>query len=85
MNKAEVRAALTKLHAELESANHVDPDLTSLLRQVDHDIHKVLADATTEQGLADRVDRLAAGLAAEHPQAERFIRELIEALGKMGV
>lgn len=89
MPKQEIRSALEKLHAELEQAPPLDEDLRRLLVEVDADIHQVLHQAAPEQthlhGLRDRIDALAADLAVQHPAAERFLRELVNALGRMGI
>lgn len=86
MSDEKIRQTLKSLHDELENAGAVDPDLRSLLRDVDDDIRKLLG--TSDQApdsLMQSVDDLAAGFAASHPQAERFLRELVDALGKLGI
>jgi septal ring factor EnvC (AmiA/AmiB activator) len=89
MPKEEIRAALQQLHSELEQAPPLDEELRRLLVAVDADIHQVLHQPTAADGqlsgLRERVEALAADLAAQHPAAERFVRELINALGRMGV
>jgi hypothetical protein len=89
MPKQEIRSALEKLHAELEQAPPLDEDLRRLLVEVDADIHQALHQGQTEvahvHGLRDRVEALAADLAIQHPAADRFLRELVDALGRMGV
>ena len=89
MPKQEIRSALEKLHAELEQAPPLDEDLRRLLVEVDADIHQALHQAAPahEQlhGIHDRVEALAADLAVQHPAAERFLRELIAALARMGI
>ena len=89
MAKQEIRSALEKLHAELERAPPLDEDLRRLLVEVDADIHQVLHQQSTERdqltGLRARVDTLAADLAVQHPAAERFLRELVNALARMGI
>jgi septal ring factor EnvC (AmiA/AmiB activator) len=89
MPKQEIRAALERLHAELEQAPPLDEDLRRMLVEVDADIHQALHQRQTESaqvhGLRDRVEALAADLAVQHPAAERFLRELVDALGRMGV
>lgn len=89
MPKQEIRTALEKLHAELEQAPPLDEDLRRLLVEVDADIHQALHQSQSEPGqlhrLRERVDGLAADLAVQHPAAERFLRELVDALGRMGI
>ena len=89
MPKQEIRSALERLHAELEQAPPLDEDLRRLLVEVDADIHQALHQTSPEHasvhGLRDRVEALAADLAVQHPAADRFLRELVSALGRMGI
>jgi septal ring factor EnvC (AmiA/AmiB activator) len=89
MSKEAIRSALERLHAELERAPPLDEDLRKLLLDVDADIHQALhrpsSKAEGRQRLRARVESLAADLAGAHPAAERFLRELIDALGRMGI
>ena len=86
MSDEEIRRTLTRLHEELENADHVEPALQSLLKEVDADIHKILGTAgDPPEGLRERVDELVAQFAAAHPQADRFLRELVDSLGKLGI
>lgn len=89
MPRQEIRSALEKLHAELEQAPPLDEDLRRLLVEVDADIHHALHQTPPEQhriqGLRDRVEALTTDLAIQHPAAERFLRELVDALARMGV
>lgn len=85
----DIKETLARLHAELESATDVDEDLRSLLRDVDADIHALLNEDTHEShevhGITTRLEEMAADFAAQHPNTERFFREIIDALGRMGI
>jgi hypothetical protein len=89
MSRRDIKATLAELHAELENTPQLDEDLRQLLVDVDGDIHALLAtDADSEvdmDGVRDRVESLAADFAARHPNTESFFRELINALGRMGI
>ncbi len=86
MSDEDIRRALRALHAELENADPMDPEIVSLLREVDSDIHRALQAATpTLEGLGERLEWLAARLAVSHPRVEGFLRELVDALGKLGI
>jgi len=86
MSDDRIRQTLKELHAELASADRVDPELETLLKDVDADIHKLLEPEEDDpEGLRDRVEELAAAFAATHPRAEGFLRELVDTLGKMGI
>jgi hypothetical protein len=90
MADRDIKITLAELHQELEKTPELDEDLRALLLEVDGDIHALLS--TPEQpgtaeaeGLRDRLEALAADFAAQHPNTERFFRELINALGRMGI
>lgn len=89
MNRRDIKATLAELHAELENTPQLDEDLRQLLVDVDGDIHALLATDTDSEvdmdGVRDRVESLAADFAARHPNTESFFRELINALGRMGI
>lgn len=86
-----LKNALKSLHGELSHAGPVDEELRDLLVQLDGDIQRVLV-ATEEQapdtstyGLAERVQELSARFAARHPKLEPALRELGDALSRIGI
>jgi hypothetical protein len=89
MPGSDIKNTLARLHAELEDAPTVDEDLKQLLLSVDEDIHQLLeqkhrhADDVT--GITERLEGMATDFAVQHPTTERFFREIIEALGRMGI
>ncbi len=89
MSAGDIKDTLARLHAELEDAPKVDEDLKQLLLNVDADIHQLLEQEDRQvhevTGMADRLEGMAADFAAQHPTTERFFREIIEALGRMGI
>lgn len=89
MSRSDIKTTLSRLHDELEKTPEVDEDLRELLMEVDSDIHSLLSArerAETEvDSLRDRVEALAADFAAQHPNTEVFFRELVNALGRMGI
>lgn len=89
MSSEDIKNRLTELHAELEKTPTLDADLRELLREVDDDIHSLLAGGQPEQaqvqGLRERLEALAADFDAQHPHTNIFFRELIHALGRMGI
>jgi hypothetical protein len=89
MNNRDIKQTLLDLHQELESTPELDDDLRALLMEVDGDIHALLATeergATVIDGLRERLEALAADFAGQHPNTERFFREIIHALGRMGI
>jgi hypothetical protein len=89
MTNRDIKQTLIELHRELETTEEVDEDLRALLREVDDDIHELLAGAQHSPGVIDglrgRLEALAADFAGQHPNTERFFREVIHALGRMGI
>ncbi len=89
MSSSEIKKTLTKLHEELENASGVDEDLKQLLLSLDQDIHQLLEQdhrqADEVSGILDRLEGMAADFAAQHPTTERFFREIIDTLGRLGI
>lgn len=88
MEKEALKESLNRLHAELESADRLDPELAGLVKQLDADIHRLVgneAAETTDESFADRVDAMAAEFAARHPRLEPILREIGETLARMGI
>lgn len=88
MPNNELKHTLQRLHRELIDATDVDPELEALLATLDDDIHELLAEEAPEievPGVMVSAESLAARFAADHPRAEALVRELIAALGRMGV
>jgi hypothetical protein len=89
MSSQDIKNRLTQLHEELEKTPQLDEDLRELLMEVDGDIHALLASGEPAddevQGLRERLETLAADFDAQHPNTNIFFRELIHALGRMGI
>ena len=89
MTSDQLKALLTTLKSELESGAPVSPELRDLLEGVDQDIRKVLDAVPPEQGddaeLSARVLELETRFAADHPVLATHVRNLLDALGKMGI
>jgi hypothetical protein len=88
MKEAAVKELMRKLHQELESADKIDPELLGLVRDLDFDIHRLMktgAGSAETESILDRATALETQFAARHPVAEQVLREIVEALGKMGV
>lgn len=89
MGSQDIKHRLAELHEELEKTPRLDEDLRQLLMEVDGDIHALLASgepADSEvHSLRERLEALAADFDAQHPNTNIFFRELIHALGRMGI
>jgi hypothetical protein len=87
MSNEKIRELLAKLQNEVQETE-LDADTRSSLRELDADIHDLLDSATPEQKLSSVTERaklLEAKFAISHPAVERFIREVIDTLAKIGV
>lgn len=87
MSEQKIRELLSELHHEVKKSE-VDADTRSLLRELDSDIHDLLDSSTSEQKIKfvlERAKLLEARFAVNHPTVERFLREVLDTLAKMGV
>ncbi len=87
MSNVKVRELLAKLHDEVQKTE-VDAATRSSLRKLDSDIHDLLNSPTPETKITlvlERAEVLETKFAISHPAIERFMREVIDALVKIGV
>lgn len=87
MSETKAQELLAKLKDELGTID-VDSETRALLEELDSDIHELLNapdDEGPESNLMQRAKTLETKFATIHPVAERFARELIDALARMGI
>ena len=84
MSNERIKKLLAQLREELESTD-VDEDLQKLMGELDDEIHGVIESDADVNALVDRAKELEAEFATKHPAAERFMREMIDALVRMGI
>lgn len=90
-NDANLKAHLRLLHRNLQTTDEIDPELETLLRQLDGDIEKVLERRAEQEfdnntfGLSSRTQELAARFNARHPTIATGLRELGNILSNMGI
>jgi hypothetical protein len=87
MTNDKIRKLLAELHDEVQKSG-VDADTRSSLQDLDSDIQDLLSSSTPEQKttlILERAKLLEAEFAISHPTAERFLRELLDTLAKIGV
>ena len=88
---AHLKAQLKALHRQLQETGNVDPELETLLRQLDGDIDKVLERRAEQEfdnntfGLSSRTRELAARFNVRHPNVASGLRELGNILSNMGI
>ena len=84
MSNERIKKLLARLREELESTD-VDDDLQKLMGELDDEIHGVIENDADVNALVDRAKEMEAEFATKHPAAERFMREVIDALVHMGI
>ena len=84
MGKDRIRDLLAQLQEELRSTD-VDDELRQLINDLDEDIHSVIENDEDMTALIDRAKEMEADFATRYPAAERFMREVIDALVRMGI
>ena len=63
----------------------MDDELKQLMSDLDNDIQTVIENDEEVNVLIDRAKEVEAGFATRYPAAERFMREVIDALVRMGI
>lgn len=84
MSKERIQELMTQLHTELESAE-VDQDTLQMARALDVDVQNLIDAGEANESVMEQARDAEARFAAEHPVAEKMIREVIEILGRIGV
>ena len=84
MSKDRIKELLAQLQKEIRSTD-MDEELQTLISDLDNDIHNVIENDEDMNVLIDRAKEMEAGFATRYPAAERFMREVIDALVRMGI
>ncbi len=87
MSNEKIQELLAKLHEEIE-ATKIDADTRFLMQELDSDIVDLLDSSSTTddaKSVLERAKQLETRFSTNYPAAERFIREIIDALARMGV
>ena len=90
MSKERIQELLSQLREEVRNTD-VDADLEKLIGDLDDDINNVIdenagIDAVVDiDEVVERAKAIEADFATRHPTAERFVREVIDLLVRMGI
>lgn len=84
MSKERVKELLGQLREELRRAD-VDEELDEIIGELDDEIHAVVDTDADVNDLIDRAKGFEADFASRHPAVERFMREVIDTLVRMGI
>ena len=86
MTDKNLNELLTELNDALESIDEIDPETRELVKDLDEDINRLLESGEQDvEGVVDRAQTLETRFALEYPVAERFFREIIDALSRVGI
>jgi len=87
MSNEQIKDLLARLQDEIKKTG-LDDETREMVRALDADIHDLI-DPSSEQSdpgsIVERAKELEANFASEYPAAERFVREVIDALVRMGI
>ena len=87
MSNEKVRELLAKLHNEVQKTD-LDAATRSSLLELDSDIHDLLKSPAPDTKISlvlERAERLETQFAIRHPVVERFMREVIDTLVRIGI
>lgn len=88
MSEKNLNQLLSELNQALERIEEIDDDTRKLVEDLDEDINRLLESGSGTEDFENVVDRARAvetRFAVDHPVAERFLREIIDALAKVGI
>ena len=88
MNDTNLKELLEQLHGVLEKTDSVDPETLNQVRELDEEVNRLLESDSQGEDFDNVVDHAKAvetRFAVDHPVAERFLREIIETLSKVGI
>ncbi len=87
MSNTKIRELLAKLQDAIQKTE-LDEDTRTLVRDLDADIHDLLdpeGDRAETDSVLEKARALETNFATEHPTIERFMREVIDVLVRMGI
>jgi hypothetical protein len=88
MNEKSLQELLNSLHEVLENTEKVDPETLELVRELDEEINRLVETGSADDefdNVVDQAKSVETRFAVDHPVAERFLREIIDALSKVGI
>lgn len=84
MSKERIKELLGQLREELRTTD-IDDELEQLLSDLDDDMDRVIDDDVDLNEVIERAKKVEASFATNYPTAERFVREVIDLLVRMGI
>lgn len=87
MSNTEIRELLARLQEEIQKTE-LDDETRSMVKELDSDIHGLLdtqGDKAETDSVVEKARVLETNFATDHPTIERFMREVIDVLVRMGI
>lgn len=82
----DIKEYLAQLSKELQRSEDFDIEARQILDDLHNDVDQIEgSDAVQIEPMLDRINELEARFASKHPALERIVRELADALAKMGI
>lgn len=85
VSQESIRELLQKLETELDGSESMDDETRELLTRIDNNIDQILEDSEPNSPEMEQLIDMEARFAANHPMAERIVRELIATLSRIGI
>jgi phosphate uptake regulator len=88
MSEPDLKGLLSRLNDALEGTERVDEETLALVRELDEEIHRLTeagAQVDDVEGVLDQAKSMETRFAVDHPVAERFLREIVDALSRVGI
>ena len=88
MTDQKLKDLLNSLQQAMEQTEKIDTETLELVRELDEEIHRLTeagAQADDVEGVLDQAKSMETRFAVDHPVAERFLREIIDALSRVGI
>lgn len=84
MSKERIKKLLGQLREEIRTTD-IDDELEQLMSELDDDIDDAIDRDGDLGAVIERAKEVEANFATKHPNAERFVREVIDLLVRMGI
>ena len=88
MSDRELKKLLEQLHRELARTESVSAETLEKVRELDDDIHQLVASSGEDEffeSVRERGRALQSRFSVDHPVAERFVAQIMEILSKTGI
>ena len=88
MSDPNLKDLLNRLQDALDHTESVDEETLQLVKELDEDINRLIetgAEGDDYDNLVERAQSVETRFAVDHPVAERFLREIIDALARIGI